>query len=1022
MNFRTFGDIESCKMEVDPATGGSLGICSIIYRDNKSERVLGHQAARAAVNKGSALKIAMQKIHVTLDRDGLKCAKVVSGILQRNQKKQDEVRRKEDEEAARRRPPPSGPRSGDAPERSATLPIRPDGHRISDLDARFVKPRSPGHKAIDDLGTRPAIFVSGRDIPPELKYCKHLYGRLRNFGVDDVLYDRSGFFVVFQDAYGMERCFNICDREPLFNFTMSMKMFPHGNPEHKKVKEAAEKARRDRKRKVKKLEPIDPVKETTASLIRDLKLALMSDVRKRIADVLIYDMLSPEKLKERVKKEEESAPTEPSAVKIETGMDSPAQLDSPMSGVPPLPIAKPSISSLPRFKKRPIKRAVTPISDVPHPRSKRLRDDARPLAHRLNNYDLDGSDEDASDRAVSRAMSTDMGEDDSSATPDAPHRKRKRSFGGHTPSRLRDGNMSSDEEDEERAKGGDDGQTDLDKEMAEFIVDESDEEDAGQKKLPDYQRRAEDAIFTPSASEDEHEGRRKRMKSLDEDGDDVDVMGGLDIGTVMTDGYTKPEGEEAPIPTPTELDDEPPPLDGMPVDLSWTMPTTDFPRPVVEDDDDIILDLDGIQNLCKDEEDFRFLRKALETEQKENIGNPHAFAFRLKEIKAANRDGKRGKPGARCGYSTRLTLSGIIHEPEKIEGFYRPNPSGCARTEGYRRIPEAEKSMYLPHRLAVAAKRANIQTQTPSSTATNNGTTAAATSNKPVSSSRMNRVNNRRLVAELNNQKQILSGDADVMRFNQLKKRKKPVKFARSAIHNWGLYAMENISANDMIIEYVGEIVRQQVADLRERYYLKSGIGSSYLFRIDENTVIDATKRGGIARFINHSCTPNCTAKIIKVEGSKRIVIYALRDIKESKQLPSLPRPTNNANITPRRGTDLRLQVRARAGQRRTNTLSVWFLRLQGLPQLNPYSLISFFPSLKSLELDIPWAFRWVVARELLFCVSIIGCFGRTVLHAMMKKCRVLGWCLFVTSCGYYSFKICVFFFFKPLRWECILF
>jgi len=124
---------------------------------------------------------------------------------------------------------------------------------------------------------------------------------------------------------------------------------------------------------------------------------------------------------------------------------------------------------------------------------------------------------------------------------------------------------------------------------------------------------------------------------------------------------------------------------------------------------------------------------------------------------------------------------------------------------------------------------------------------------------------------------------ADAVRFNQLKKRKKPVKFARSAIHNWGLYAMENISANDMIIEYVGEIVRQQVADMREKKYLKQGIGSSYLFRIDENTVIDATKKGGIARFINHSCTPNCTAKIIKVEGTKRIVIYALRDIARGK-------------------------------------------------------------------------------------------------------------------------------------------
>ncbi|CRK32084.1 hypothetical protein BN1708_018920, partial [Verticillium longisporum] len=144
--------------------------------------------------------------------------------------------------------------------------------------------------------------------------------------------------------------------------------------------------------------------------------------------------------------------------------------------------------------------------------------------------------------------------------------------------------------------------------------------------------------------------------------------------------------------------------------------------------------------------------------------------------------------------------------------------------------------------------------------------------------SRANRANNRRHVTALQDEMKS-SGDPDVFKFNQLKKRKKPVKFARSAIHNWGLYTEENINKDDMIIEYVGEQVRQQISEIREVRYLKQGMGSSYLFRIDENTVIDATKKGGIARFINHSCMPNCTAKIIKVDGSKRIVIYALRDI-----------------------------------------------------------------------------------------------------------------------------------------------
>ena len=58
-----------------------------------------------------------------------------------------------------------------------------------------------------------------------------------------------------------------------------------------------------------------------------------------------------------------------------------------------------------------------------------------------------------------------------------------------------------------------------------------------------------------------------------------------------------------------------------------------------------------------------------------------------------------------------------------------------------------------------------------------------------------------------------------------------------------------------MVIEYVGQVVRQSVADLREKYYENMGIGSSYMFRIDGDTIIDATKCGNLARFINHCCT-----------------------------------------------------------------------------------------------------------------------------------------------------------------------
>jgi histone-lysine N-methyltransferase SETD1 len=65
---------------------------------------------------------------------------------------------------------------------------------------------------------------------------------------------------------------------------------------------------------------------------------------------------------------------------------------------------------------------------------------------------------------------------------------------------------------------------------------------------------------------------------------------------------------------------------------------------------------------------------------------------------------------------------------------------------------------------------------------------------------------------------------------------------------------LEPIAADEMVIEYVGQMIRPSVADLREKKYNAQGIGSSYLFRVDLETIIDATRFGNLARFINHSC------------------------------------------------------------------------------------------------------------------------------------------------------------------------
>ncbi|KAF9515015.1 hypothetical protein BS47DRAFT_1294478, partial [Hydnum rufescens UP504] len=217
--------------------------------------------------------------------------------------------------------------------------------------------------------------------------------------------------------------------------------------------------------------------------------------------------------------------------------------------------------------------------------------------------------------------------------------------------------------------------------------------------------------------------------------------------------------------------------------------------------------------------------------------------------------------------------------PTPRHPLLRVNHTGSARTEGYYKIPEAAKSLYLPDRNKAVV-------DVPASTS-HLVTAAAGTS------SRSNRVNSRKLVQGMEQANKYLtqSGGSDAsdhtlkLKFNQLRTRKKKLKFSRSPIHDWGLYAMEPISSGEMVIEYVGEVIRQQVADKREKYYERTGIGSSYLFRVDDDAVVDATKKGNLGRLINHCCTPNCTAKIITINGEKKIVIYAKTNIEPGDEI-----------------------------------------------------------------------------------------------------------------------------------------
>ncbi|KAK9821421.1 hypothetical protein WJX81_002455 [Elliptochloris bilobata] len=117
------------------------------------------------------------------------------------------------------------------------------------------------------------------------------------------------------------------------------------------------------------------------------------------------------------------------------------------------------------------------------------------------------------------------------------------------------------------------------------------------------------------------------------------------------------------------------------------------------------------------------------------------------------------------------------------------------------------------------------------------------------------------------------------------KARAAPMRFGRSRVHAWGLFAARDIAPQEFLVEYVGELIRAELADRREAAYEARGMDSSYLFRIDDFLVIDATNKGNQARYINHSCDPNAYTKIVTVDGVKHVAIIAARAIAAGQEI-----------------------------------------------------------------------------------------------------------------------------------------
>lgn len=102
----------------------------------------------------------------------------------------------------------------------------------------------------------------------------------------------------------------------------------------------------------------------------------------------------------------------------------------------------------------------------------------------------------------------------------------------------------------------------------------------------------------------------------------------------------------------------------------------------------------------------------------------------------------------------------------------------------------------------------------------------------------------------------------------------------QSGVHGKGVFAAVPIEAGTRLIEYKGERISWKEA-LRRHPHNPDEPNHTFYFALDEGGVIDGKVDGNSARWINHSCAPNCEAE--EVDG--HVYIHALRDIKEGEEL-----------------------------------------------------------------------------------------------------------------------------------------
>ena len=111
-------------------------------------------------------------------------------------------------------------------------------------------------------------------------------------------------------------------------------------------------------------------------------------------------------------------------------------------------------------------------------------------------------------------------------------------------------------------------------------------------------------------------------------------------------------------------------------------------------------------------------------------------------------------------------------------------------------------------------------------------------------------------------------------------------KLKKSKIHGIGVVASQDIKKNTKIIQYIGEKINKKEGDRRsaeriKKYLNKKNEGSVYIFELNNKFDIDGAPLYNKARYINHSCNPNCEVDII----DNQIWIISIKKIKKGEEL-----------------------------------------------------------------------------------------------------------------------------------------